>query len=259
MDKYEKVREQILIQIQQNLPCDADTNVIIEAAKRREIDFLQKFKSYSQLRISTAALNELKGKSDNVEMDTKTKSLIKEFCKGSEGRTYDPSPETVQEISKFIPLLPRCIATFAVSKFVENLIANYQRLAGKVLTQQDYLSISKSYEKGREQLKVDCETEFLRLKDKLIEGNVDRNKYFKEIEKFLNQQLADIQGTLSFALQQKGDKISFVIIKLKEYKTKKMASDAAIAANSVEQGVKNSNSTDSDVYWLFTFYGLRKR
>jgi hypothetical protein len=255
---YESKKAQILNDVRENKEVGLDSNIIVAAAQRNDGAFLKQLKNYARFKVAIEIFHELIGLSFNSKFDSQTKSILKEFCKGLEGRTYvRRSEEVVKRLYKFVPLLPRRIATYAVIKFVDRLIQKYCELEKQPLSQQVLLAISRSYLEGVSSIKVDCEEKYLELMDELNLPAPDEKAYFEEVEKNINLQLKEIQVMLATLRENKGN-ISIISAKLKEFKQKTYDADVKHAAGAIEQGTQG-HSMDSDVLWLFTFHGLRPR
>ena len=259
MSKYEKVRDDILKGIQQNLEIGVDTNLIIEAALESEFDFLQQLKSYKLFKVAKEVQKELYSNSRREKFSHISK-VLKDFADAMEGRTYGvPDDDLVKELFLLVPLLPRSVATFAVVNFIESLLGKFRANlnSAATLNDQDLTKFAQEYQKGVKNLKNACEAQYFRVLKQLNIEEFDESEhvdeYFEDLENKLNAQIANLQRTVASIRS-----IRDIIEELSDLKQKMYTSDMRIVASSIENGVK-TGSMDSDVDWLFIFHSFRHK
>jgi len=159
-------------------------------------------------------------------------------------------------LNELTPLLPRCVANNVLIKFVEALILRYQKFRDRIaiITEPELKDVQKKYEEEVQTLRSQCENLYFELIDKLGIAEFDEKAYFKEVNKFLEIGLNEIQQAV---IESRGD-INNVILKLSEFKNKTYNVDIRFVAQTIATGAQGI-SMDSDVIWLFTFYALRRK
>lgn len=259
-DKYEKVKSSILIAIQQNQPAPIDANIVIEAADRDDLVFLQRLQVYQLLRINIRIYDELVGLSKYSDLRPKTKRTTSDFLKTVQGRLdyTPPSSQTIRALNSLVPLIPREIAKYAVTKFIDSLLEKYELLkkGAANLTQRELTIISNAYPKNLGPLKSGCEERYLELVDQLNMPEFDEEAYFNDVNNRLNEYWKDINNVKEKYGDNLAGNIQNITIDLEFIKQKMHTTDVSFVAWAIEQGMQPF-SMDSDVEWLFTFHGLK--
>ncbi len=258
-DKYERVKSQILSAIQQHQPVPIDTNVVIEAAERRDAAFIQILQAYDLLAIHVEIYDEIVAQMRKGKYDNRTKNLVENFLKVTQKNIdYSAPPEqTLAELNRIVSLIPRKLASYATIEFIDLLIKKYevQEQSAGNLQKSDLSREKEEYTKGEELLKSKCEERYLELIDTLklseLEEVLDEKMYFKEVENKIREQLKDINAILD----KKDANITSIKEGLLGLKTKLYETDINYTAWAVDQGM-HPFSMDSDVEWLFAIHAM---
>jgi len=254
---YQQKKQEVIEKITSGNPFFIDTNVLVDAAENSDAQFLATLAKTPNFYPTHININELFGITAYGNADKKTAKILDSFRELIQRRAVKPTKSDIAkitaELSPLAQLLPRSVSNHVVIKFVDSLIALYERLASRAasLTQKELGELSTLYQQGKANLRKDAEARYLELIDTLGIEEFDEKTYFAEVEKFNETALADIQRTVVRA-----GTITAAKTALDAYRKKTHTNDITFTATVISRGA-TAVSNDSDVRWLFTFYARR--
>lgn len=245
-------------------PLPLDTNVAIEAAQRRDEDFLRLLEQYRFLRIVPRVMHELTVAAENTrKYDNGTCARLVQFNQRVRSRVVvatDEETRAIQaELERIGPLIPKQIANFIVRQFIQDLIRLYDRILADIkrkvlIPTARYVEISNRYNQADEELMAAVEDHYLSLADRLgvDESLIDEKEYMRDV----HVAIAGLLTEMSRIAGAKGNTVQDIRDSLWRFE-QRITTDTQATADAIKQGV-NAVSMDSDLRWLFRLHQARR-